>query len=136
MPVHHVCSYLPDWSDIPRRPEDFKVRDLVRCLKGDDIHSAVSMTIGGAVVHGVPGQNAELLRRLWSAIGSSISDTVSTPTAIIPIPDSMGRVGAPTYRTLSYAQSIAAGSRGSLLAFERAPLAQRQGIWLPDKGCP
>jgi hypothetical protein len=115
MLVQHLCYYLTDWNGVTPRQEDWDTNKVVKCLKDEPIKGYAQITIGGAAFRLENSNRQEFLRRLWSVMGSGFE----TNAAIVPIPNSAGVVGAPpTYRTLLYAQEIAANSGGKLVAVD------------------
>jgi predicted amidophosphoribosyltransferase len=87
-------------------------------LKGEPIKGYAQISIGGVAFRLEDSNKQEFLTRLWGAMGRGFA-TNQEPAAIVPIPNSAGIVGAPaSYRTLLYAQEIAANSGGKLVAVD------------------
>src|SRR5271165_2161059 len=134
MLIQHLCYYLTDWNGITPRQEDWDSNKVVKCLKGETIKGYAQIAIGGVTFRIEDSNKEEFLLHLWAAIGKSFAASTKVVTAIVPIPNSAGIVGAPaTYRTLLFAQHIAAASSGKIVALDAlrwrnaAPAVHRQG---------
>jgi len=118
MLVQHLCYYLTDWNGITPRQEDWTSNKVVKCLKGELIKGFAQIDVAGVLFRLEEGSKQEFLTHLWSALGRTFNSP-NASTAIIPIPNSAGVVGAPAnYKTLLYAQQIAAASSGKLVALD------------------
>ncbi|SFN02418.1 hypothetical protein SAMN05216573_10766 [Bradyrhizobium sp. Rc3b] len=118
MLVQHLCYYLTDWNGIKPRQEDWDTNKVVKCLKGEPIKGYAQVTVAGINFRLEERNRQGFLDHLWSALGRSFSSP-NQSTAIVPIPNSAGVVGAPaSYKTLLYAQAIAAASGGKLIALD------------------
>jgi hypothetical protein len=119
MLVQHLCYYLTDWNGITPRQEDWDTNKVVKCLKGETIKGYAQIAIGGVSFRVEDNNKEEFLLHLWISIGQSLGASTPATTAIVPIPNSAGIIGAPTtYRTLSFARHIAAASSGKLVALD------------------
>ncbi len=134
MLVQHLCYYLTDWNGITARREDWDTNKVVKCLKGDPIKGYSDISIGGLTFRLEDRSKEEFLLRLWDELGKGYAADLKETTAIVPIPNSTGIIGAPAnYRTLLYAQAMAAASCGKLVAVDSlrwkkaVPAAHRQG---------
>jgi hypothetical protein len=118
MLVQHLCYYLTDWNGITARQEDWTSNKIVKCLKGEPIKGFANVSISGVPIRLEERSRQEFLAHLWSALGRVFASANSS-TAIIPIPNSAGVVGSTAnYKTLVYAQEIAAASGGKLVAVD------------------
>jgi hypothetical protein len=134
MLVQHLCYYLTDWNGITPRQEDWDTNKVVKCLKGEVIKGYAQISIGGLTFRLEDTSKEEFLLRLWSEIGKGFAESLKETTAIVPIPNSSGIIGATAnYRTLLFAQHIAASSSGKLVAIDSlrwksaAPAVHKQG---------
>jgi hypothetical protein len=119
MRVQHVCYYLTEWSGITPRQQDWNSNKIVKCLKDEPIKGYATLKVGGTDLRLDNNNKQQFLRRLWAAIGRSTDSALKTKTALVPIPNSYAIVGAPAnYRTLGYAQAIAAASSGKVVAVD------------------
>jgi hypothetical protein len=141
MLVRHFCYYLTDWGGITPRQEDWDSNKLVKCLKDEAIKGYINLNVGGENMRVDNNSKQEFLHRLWAAVGQSMGDAFPEQTAIVPIPNSAAIVGSPAdYRTLRYAQAIAAASSGKVIAVDAlrwkvcAEAAHRQkGFRTPER---
>lgn len=118
MLVQHLCYYLTDWTGIKPRQEDWDTNKVVKCLKGEPIKGYAQVSVAGTTFRLEERNKQEFLAHLWSALGRSFNSQ-NQSTAIVPIPNSAGVVGeSANYKTLLYAQAIAAGSGGKLVALD------------------
>jgi hypothetical protein len=119
LPVNYLCYYLADWIGIVPRPQDRASANVVRCLKDKPVEEQAALKVGNTTIHLDPLNTSEFLPRLWGALGDYLGNIFDSQAAIIPVPDSLGRQDAlPIYRTYRYAQAIAAGSSGKLVAHD------------------
>jgi hypothetical protein len=89
----------------------------VKCLKNEAIKGYFNITIGGVTFRLTDENKSEFLKQLWIGVGEFLNGQLTEQTAIVPIPNSSGIVEAPpTYRTLVFANAIAAASSGKLIA--------------------
>jgi hypothetical protein len=142
MRVHHFCYYLTAWEGIKPRQEDYDTNKVVKCVKGDEpIKGFIRLSIDGVIMRVNEQNKAAFLDSLWAAMGRSLGERLQAQTAIVPIPSSAGTVGAAaTYRTLRYAEAIAAASGGKVAAVDalrwktEAEAAHKQkGFRTPEK---
>ena len=132
MLVRHLCYYLTDWSDITPRQQDYDTNKIVKCLKGDPIKGYSNITIGGVSFQLNNDNKFEFLNRLWRGVGTFLNDNLTTPTAIVPIPNSTAVAGAsPTYRTLEFATAIAGASSGKVTVVDALRWKQGVEVTLP-----
>jgi orotate phosphoribosyltransferase len=119
MLVTHLCYYLTDWNGITPRSEDYNTNKVVKSLKGETIKGYSNIVIGGVSFRLTDSNKDEFLRRLWVRVGQVLNEHLATQTAIVPIPNSDGIVGAAaTYRTLVFANAIAAASSKKVVAVD------------------
>jgi hypothetical protein len=91
----------------------------VKCLKNEAIKGYFNITIGGVTFRLTDENKSEFLKQLWIGVGEFLNGQLTEQTAIVPIPNSSGIVEAPpTYRTLVFANAIAAASSGKLIAID------------------
>jgi phosphoribosylpyrophosphate synthetase len=101
------------------RQEDWDSNKIVKCIKGEPIKGYVDVAIGGTTLRVDDNNKEEFLRRLWNAFGQALNASLTVESAIVPIPNRIGIVGAPAnYRTLQYAKAIAAASSGKVIAVD------------------
>ena len=114
MLVRHFC-----WSGITPRQEDWDSNKIVKCIKGESIKGYVDVTIGGTTLRVDDNNKEELLRRLWIAFGEVLNANLAVQSAIVPVPNRVGIVGASAnYRTLQYAKAISAASSNKVIAVD------------------
>lgn len=119
MLVEHFCYCLTDCSGITPRQQDYDADTIVKCLKGTATKGFASIKIRGMSFDLNVDDRQQFLTHLWKSIGQSLRSVVNSQAAIVPVPDSAGTVTAPaSYRTLRYAQAIAASSSGKLIAVD------------------
>jgi hypothetical protein len=118
MRVQHFCYYLTDWP-AERRQQDYDSNKVVKCLKDETFKGYANLTVGGSNIRVDNSNKAEFRRRLWEAVGKSMGAALKEQTAIVPVPNSLAIIGSPpNYRTLGYAQAIAAASGGKVVAVD------------------
>jgi hypothetical protein len=119
MLVRHFCYYLTDWSGITPRQEDWDSNKIVKCVKGEPIKGYFDVNVGDTTLRVDDGNKQEFLRRLWNAVGQALNASLNVQSAIVPIPNRPGVVGAPAnYRTLHYSKAIAAASSNKVIAVD------------------
>jgi hypothetical protein len=119
MLIRHFCYYLTDWNDITPRQDDYSTNKIVKCLKVDTINGYSNIPFGGVNFRLQDSTKQEFLTRLWTVTGQFLNTQLAKPTAIVPIPNRGGIVGAePNYRTLQFAKAIAAASSGKVVAVD------------------
>lgn len=140
MRVRHFCYYLTDWSGITPRPEDWATNKIAKCVQGQPIEGYVDVRVGGSDLRVDNDNKSEFLRRLWIAVGQSLAATLTTHRAIVPIPNGSAIISSSgVYRTLQYAQAIAAASSGKMIALDalrwKAPAEagyKKKGLRTPE----
>lgn len=119
MLVHHVCYYLTDWNGIKPRQEDYDTSKIVKCLKGDAVKGYFDITVNKVRLHVEEANKNQFLAQLWIGFGKLLADRLTSPAALVPVPNHDAIVGfAGTYRTLTYARAIAAASVGKVQAYD------------------
>jgi hypothetical protein len=119
MLVRHFCYYLTDWSGITPRKMDWDSNKVVKAVKNETINGYADIAVAGERIRLNDSNKQQFLNKLWAALGKSLGGALSAKTALVPVPNSKAIVGAPaTYRTLKYAQAIAAASSGKVVAVD------------------